>query len=92
MGRKHYAENSGIVVDQCMYHGTWFERGRLEELIEFAENGGLKIAAKRKAAAMKKVYPAAQMETWDEHGAIIRKNTWIVRIIIAFLRLLSREP
>ncbi|WP_437312896.1 zf-TFIIB domain-containing protein [Sorangium sp. So ce385] len=40
MNRKNFAGKSGIIVDICREHGTWFDRGELPQLLAFAESGG----------------------------------------------------
>ncbi len=40
MWRKNYMSHSGIVVDNCRDHGTFFDKGELEKAIEFIKKGG----------------------------------------------------
>ena len=40
MWRKNYMSFSGIVVDKCDDHGTFFDKGELEKAIEFVKKGG----------------------------------------------------
>lgn len=49
MNRKLFATGSGVVVDVCKQHGTFFDAGELPAIIEFAQSGGLAIAAKKDA-------------------------------------------
>ena len=35
MWRKNYLRFSGIIVDKCKEHGTFFDKGELEKAIEF---------------------------------------------------------
>ena len=41
MNRINFARCSGVVVDVCKGHGTWFDRDELREIIEFIRSGGL---------------------------------------------------
>jgi len=41
MWRKIYIGHSGIVVDKCREHGTFFDKGELEKAIEYVKKGGL---------------------------------------------------
>lgn len=50
MNRKLFATGSGVVVDVCKPHGTFFDVGELPAIIEFARNGGLAKAAEKDAA------------------------------------------
>ena len=49
MNRKLFATGSGVVVDVCKQHGTFFDAGELPAIIEFAQSGGLALAAKKDA-------------------------------------------
>ncbi len=50
MNRKLFASGSGVVIDVCKPHGTFFDAGELPAIIEFVRRGGLEIAAKKEAA------------------------------------------
>ena len=41
MNRKNYGAGSGVVVDVCSKHGTWFDTGELPRVLAFVESGGL---------------------------------------------------
>lgn len=41
MWRKNYMHHSGIIVDACRAHGTFFDKGELEKAIEFIKKGGI---------------------------------------------------
>jgi Zn-finger nucleic acid-binding protein len=41
MTRVNFGARSGIVVDVCYVHGTWFDRGELQAALEFVREGGL---------------------------------------------------
>ena len=49
MARSVFGKRSGVVVDVCRAHGTWFDHGELVRAIEFVERGGLEEAARREA-------------------------------------------
>jgi Zn-finger nucleic acid-binding protein len=40
MWRKIYMQFSGIMVDKCRDHGTFFDKGELEKAIEYVKKGG----------------------------------------------------
>jgi Zn-finger nucleic acid-binding protein len=50
MNRKLFATGSGVVIDVCKTHGTFFDAGELPTIIDFVQRGGLDIAAKKDAA------------------------------------------
>ena len=41
MTRMNFGRHSGIVVDACRSHGTWFDQGELDAVLEFVRAGGL---------------------------------------------------
>ncbi len=41
MERLNFGRRSGIVVDACREHGTWFDQGELDAALEFVRDGGL---------------------------------------------------
>ncbi|MBI1841487.1 MAG: zf-TFIIB domain-containing protein [Verrucomicrobia bacterium] len=41
MNRVNFARCSGVVVDVCRTHGTWFDRQELHRIIQFVQRGGL---------------------------------------------------
>lgn len=44
MNRMNFARHSGVIVDVCKRHGTWFDRDELRQIIEFIDKGGLDAA------------------------------------------------
>jgi Zn-finger nucleic acid-binding protein len=41
MDRINFARVSGVVVDVCADHGTWFDRNELQRIVDFIAAGGL---------------------------------------------------
>jgi Zn-finger nucleic acid-binding protein len=41
MNRLNFARCSGVIVDVCKQHGTWFDREELSRIVEFVSDGGL---------------------------------------------------
>jgi Zn-finger nucleic acid-binding protein len=44
MNRINFARFSGVIVDVCKGHGTWFDRDELSRIVEFIHDGGLDAA------------------------------------------------
>lgn len=44
MNRINFARCSGVVVDICKQHGTWFDRDELSAIVEFIRGGGMNSA------------------------------------------------
>lgn len=49
MNRTVFGRSSGIVVDVCRQHGTWFDPAELSSALAFAASGGLERAREREA-------------------------------------------
>ena len=47
MNRVNFSGHSGVVIDACRGHGTWFDRNELQQIVEFIRAGGLDLARKR---------------------------------------------
>jgi Zn-finger nucleic acid-binding protein len=47
MNRMNFARCSGVIVDLCKQHGTWFDRDELSRIVEFIHGGGLEASRVR---------------------------------------------
>jgi Zn-finger nucleic acid-binding protein len=56
MNRVNFGRISGVVVDVCKGHGTWFDAGELRDAVAFVRSGGLAEKLRRRCSP-----PAA----WD---------------------------
>jgi Zn-finger nucleic acid-binding protein len=66
MNRVNFGKRSGVIVDVCKQHGTWFDSGELTSAIEFVAKGGIEETKRRdeeerKAAAPEVARAAAEM-------------------------------
>ena len=52
MNRVNFGRRSGVVVDVCKPHGTWFDAGELTQAIEWVSSGGLELAKKQRGAML----------------------------------------
>jgi Zn-finger nucleic acid-binding protein len=43
MNRVNYGPKSGLIVDVCKLHGTWFDGGELERALLFLAEGGTRV-------------------------------------------------
>jgi len=41
MNRINFAKRSGVILDSCAQHGTWFDADELRRVVEFIREGGL---------------------------------------------------
>jgi Zn-finger nucleic acid-binding protein len=53
MNRVNFARCSGVIVDVCKGHGTWFDRDELSHIVEFIRQGGLEASRNREKAEIK---------------------------------------
>lgn len=44
MNRVNFARCSGVVIDVCKGHGTWFDRDEMQKIVEFIREGGLEAS------------------------------------------------
>jgi Zn-finger nucleic acid-binding protein len=47
MNRLNFANCSGVVVDVCKQHGTWFDRDELRQIVEFIRGGGMEASREK---------------------------------------------
>jgi Zn-finger nucleic acid-binding protein len=47
MNRRQFADCSGVIVDWCKAHGTWFDRNELRQIVQFIQAGGLEKSRER---------------------------------------------
>jgi Zn-finger nucleic acid-binding protein len=47
MNRVNFGRVSGVIVDVCKMHGTWFDAGELTRVVAFAASGGLEKTRER---------------------------------------------
>ena len=71
MNRINFARCSGVVVDICKGHGTWFDRDELSRIVEFIHGGGLEASRAREKAEIKE----ERRRLWEEQVANDRKQS-----------------
>lgn len=47
MNRINFARCSGVIVDVCKGHGTWFDRDELSNIVQFIRGGGLEVSRQK---------------------------------------------
>jgi hypothetical protein len=55
MHRRNFGRTSGIIVDVCSKHGTWFDAGELSRILTFVSSGGLAAAREAEAAEKRRL-------------------------------------
>jgi Zn-finger nucleic acid-binding protein len=74
MNRKNFGGTSGVVVDVCKPHGTWFDLGELPRVLAFVAQGGLARERQRQveeAADLRRRAIAARRPEAEPRGHVI---------------------
>ena len=53
MNRMNFASCSGVIIDWCKEHGTWFDKDELRRIVEFIRGGGMKKSRSREKEKLK---------------------------------------
>ena len=53
MNHKNFAHSSGIILDWCRDHGSWFDRHELHRIVAFIRNGGMRKAREWEKSQLK---------------------------------------
>jgi Zn-finger nucleic acid-binding protein len=64
MNRINFARCSGVIVDVCKGHGTWFDRDELSRIVEFIRGGGLEASRAREKEEIKE----ERRRLWEEQA------------------------
>jgi Zn-finger nucleic acid-binding protein len=73
MNRLNFAHTSGVIVDVCSMHGTWFDADELRRVLEFITNGGLEAARARELRQTPTSLPASPSQaTMDDPWRVVR--------------------
>ena len=71
MNRRNFAERSGVIVDVCKEHGTWFDRDELRRVLAYIHQHGKEPARGEVAkvfASHKVVLPSSISGRWSSWG------------------------
>jgi len=85
MNRMNFARCSGVIVDICKQHGTWFDRDELSRIVEFISDGGLNAARakERIEIAQQREQLRDEQRAFDLHKASDRHETRLTGIASA---------
>ena len=62
MNRINFARCSGVIVDICKGHGTWFDRDELSRIVEFVRGGGLEAARSKEKTQLEEARRQLEVE------------------------------
>ena len=74
MNRINFARCSGVIVDVCRGHGTWFDQDELSEIVQFIRSGGLEQARQKEKTEIE--FERQQLKA-DQIMAAKRSNSFI---------------
>lgn len=66
MNRAVFGRKSGVIVDVCKVHGTWFDARELTAVIAFVEHGGIERAKKQELLEREQARRRARIERRTE--------------------------
>ena len=72
MNRINFAHASGVIVDVCTNHGTWFDADELRRVLEFITAGGLEAARARELRQTPTSATATQAATANDSWTIMK--------------------
>lgn len=77
MNRVNFAGRSGVIIDACRGHGTWFDRDELQRIVEFIRGGGLEAARERDRVHLEDSLRRRPLPApLDPVGPIEPRRTW----------------
>ncbi|KYF79365.1 hypothetical protein BE11_42875 [Sorangium cellulosum] len=84
MNRKNFAGKSGIIVDICREHGTWFDRGELPQLLSFVASGGAARARQQQTEEAERARRQAELarDAARRASAVAPASTWENRRLV----------
>jgi hypothetical protein len=92
MNRKNFGSVSGVIVDVCKQHGTWFDLGELPRVLAFVAGGGMdrtraRVAAEAADAHRASVAAAAavQVPTSSHDHDALRVGTTLTELLVNLL-------
>jgi Zn-finger nucleic acid-binding protein len=71
MNRVNFGKVSGVIVDVCREHGTWFDGGELTRVVSFAAAGGLAKTRAREEQEKRDIAKHANLQ----HAQFMIANT-----------------
>ena len=87
MNRVNFSERSGIIIDICRGHGTWFDRDELRCIVEFIRAGGLEAARARDLRHWEtekrrhRPSPVASIDSPYSEGSPLREDWDLVQVL-----------
>jgi Zn-finger nucleic acid-binding protein len=71
MNRLNFGRKSGVIVDVCKLHGTWFDRDELRQVVEFIHSGGLDAAREREIEDLRREQERLKAQMRAGEGGVL---------------------
>ena len=71
MNRKNFGGASGVIIDVCARHGTWFDVGELPQVLAFVKSGGLVRERARELARQREALAHARELSGAKSGPLL---------------------
>jgi len=65
MNQKNFSGCSGVVLDWCRDHGSWFDKDELRKIVAFIRDGGLRKAREREQADLQEKESRLRMQEFQ---------------------------
>jgi Zn-finger nucleic acid-binding protein len=88
MNRVNFANFSGVIVDVCRQHGTWFDRDELRRIVEFIRAGGMDQARAREIQNLEADRRLARTDQFLGGEPVLTDDDFRHRGVSAIARLL----
>lgn len=75
MARRNFARISGVIVDECRVHGTFFDAGELEDVLTFVRSGGLVLARRRETEELAREARRAEAQSMQARHPLMSEVT-----------------
>jgi hypothetical protein len=95
MNRVNFGRVSGVIVDQCAVHGTWFDADELPRVIEFVLAGGMEKSRKAEVRDLEERADRARSSAMGApllatHDDDLRRDMRDLRMTGRFLSTIAR--
>jgi Zn-finger nucleic acid-binding protein len=88
MHRVNFANCSGVIVDVCKKHGTWFDQDELMRIVEFLRGGGMEQAHEKRAVEMaereRRLRALQQQRASEDRKYDVQTNRALIPEVILF--------
>ncbi len=79
MNRINFGHRSGVIVDVCGHHGTWFDAGELTRVLEWIASGALADERVREHAEREREAARAANKAHDAAGVVLDPSWGVAR-------------